>query len=615
MEAKNNQAFGLKKFFLEITAWLALTSAFALIYSSNFRDSALSLEQHWHILWLILVAFFSMRIILAKIAGPIATKTCALLTPISMATLGIYYCLVIISLSNWNQVISWNLIVTYVDQLGDFIDVLGWSSWLTVTITLTVIALLLAISFWSREIFAWPQDFARAVPRTGILLLAVTLTISLSQIQFHFSQPAYQSKEPFRLTFTKKNRPLQNHRIDPLHFARVSGAERRARQELLSSEAISPRNIIVIVVDGLRPDHMSINGYDRETTPRLDSRCQSSRFECVSFDDAYSVCGESFCGIQSILSSRYVHNLTLQPLSIQEVLQQAGFKSKLILSGDHTNVYGLRDTYGEVDLYHDGSLSNRFMNDDELVIDKLKLLPESDGSPRFFYLHFMSAHLLGTRFVDFRFTPERRYGISGFLAAGDGQRRSNPVLNFYDNGVYQTDSYIARSLDILDDKGFLDNAIVVITSDHGEFLGEHGLFGHAKSAFAPGLRVPIVMMFVDSGPRHPIDVNQTVSLVDIAPSLLFELGLSAPNVWEGKALQGTGDRPWILFQQGAEIGLVDSHTREQSFKYWINFSSGEEFLFDMANDPEQMRNLADGQQPMDKWRETIKDIATLQGLR
>src|SRR5690606_19407116 len=129
--------------------------------------------------------------------------------------------------------------------------------------------------------------------------------------------------------------------------------------------------VIIIVGDALRPDRMQINGYERPTTPHLVSRARVMDVQRV--DRMTAVCAESSCGLMGLLNSKYTHQLAPRSFSLFEVLRQYGYRVQLIFGGDHSNFYGLKEAFGEVDDFHDGSMAEgRYMNDDRLVLDRVE---------------------------------------------------------------------------------------------------------------------------------------------------------------------------------------------------------------------------------------------------
>ena len=83
----------------------------------------------------------------------------------------------------------------------------------------------------------------------------------------------------------------------------------------------------------------------------------------------------------------------------------------MILGGDHINFYGLRDIYGKVDSYYDGSMERTlYANDDQLVIKRLDQIAPSDGHQTMFQFHLMSTHVLGSRNkLQGEFEPQANY--------------------------------------------------------------------------------------------------------------------------------------------------------------------------------------------------------------
>lgn len=353
--------------------------------------------------------------------------------------------------------------------------------------------------------------------------------------------------------------------------------------------------MILLVVDALRADHLSIFGYPRPTTPNLDRLDKAGRL--LANSGMHSVCAESSCGLMALSASRYVHQFINGPITLQEVLQRHGYRTHMILAGDHTNFYGLREIYGPLDSFYDGSMAaGRYMNDDGLIIDKLSRFPAWNGDPTFIQFHIMSAHGLGKRHLEHSpFQPARSY------YADMGQRLrtsewspSEAYTNFYDNGVVGADETIQKILLLLEQKGYLKNSVVVITADHGEMLGEHGKFSHTRGVYEPVLHIPFVMIRAGYSSPDTIPKNVITSQVDIAPTLLAELNIPAPSTWEGIALQdlaaGRKNRKSVFFQQGPEYGLIGTQDSDRRWKYWQDARNGSEHAHNLNSDPAEVDN-------------------------
>src|SRR6185437_130601 len=217
------------------------------------------------------------------------------------------------------------------------------------------------------------------------------------------------------------------------------------------------RNVILIVGDALRSDHMSVYGYGRSTTPNLARMLQMPG--AVKVPMVHSVCAETTCGVLALLASKFVFQIAPHSFSLIEVLRRNNYKTHLILSGDHTNFYDLRKAYGQGDDYYDGNDAQAFGyygNDDALVVDRVAKLAPWDGGNHYFQFHLMSAHSLGSRHEEFlRYQPASDYRswVRPSRAAKTVPSEVIAANNFYDNGVLQFDAYVARILASLSEKG------------------------------------------------------------------------------------------------------------------------------------------------------------------
>lgn len=136
-----------------------------------------------------------------------------------------------------------------------------------------------------------------------------------------------------------------------------------------------------------------------------------------------------------------------------------------------------------------------------------------------------------------------------------------------------------------------NDAIIIFTSDHGDILGDHGLFSKGIYAYEGNTRVPLLFRDIRIGNKT---YDHLVQSIDIVPTLLQSLGLSAPRRMQGVSLRRgfiSGDK----INQYA-ISMIGYHDRLRmirvgDYKYWR--SSNEECLFDLKNDPGEQNNIAD----------------------
>ena len=154
--------------------------------------------------------------------------------------------------------------------------------------------------------------------------------------------------------------------------------------------------------------------------------------------------------------------------------------------------------------------------------------------------------------------------------------------------VSHLDENIGRIVDAVEQAGIADRTVFVITSDHGDYLGDHNLTSKSARPYDGALRIPLIF----HGPGVPANVtsDELVEIVDVMPTLLDMLGLDLPKGNQGMSLlpvmQGESGRELIYMQ-----GMSNRMIRTKSAKYWID-ANGEEVLFDYSTDPHELRNLA-----------------------
>ena len=159
--------------------------------------------------------------------------------------------------------------------------------------------------------------------------------------------------------------------------------------------------------------------------------------------------------------------------------------------------------------------------------------------------------------------------------------------------VSEVDHHVGRILDRLDDLGIADNTIVVFTSDHGEWLGEHLKYGKGYPGHDCVSRVPLIVRWPGGELESGRVVSELVEGVDVVPTLLECAGIPVPPHVQGGSLAPTlrgEDAP------AKECALMEMHgwktLRTRDHRYVLR-ASGEEMLFDLRVDPMAYRDLSD----------------------
>ncbi|WP_299397621.1 sulfatase-like hydrolase/transferase [uncultured Gelidibacter sp.] len=386
----------------------------------------------------------------------------------------------------------------------------------------------------------------------------------------------FRAKEPIATVFIK-NDPFDGKLLKDNN----KGIE--VRNSYPKNIDFQKKNVIIIVIDALRADHLSLFGYERETTPFLDSLYASGNLRKI--DLSFAVVAESYKGINAILRSKIWANLGKNDFSLQHLLKDQGYELNFILSGDHTNFDGLKYSYGDdsdFNTYLDGAITKKYSdpNDDRIIWEGLETISNYNKNPSYFHFHLMSVHNLGLRLNKFKnYTP-----------AANTTFDVENYTNGYDNGVLQADNNIKDIFSSLSEKGYLQNSIVVITGDHGESLGEKGKFGHGRSIYTNQILTPILIYDSENAEYKN---TSYASSIDIAPTIVDRLGLPIPQSWEGISLfSDTFDREFTYHQQGTQYAIIHS-LEDMRYKLIYDSSTSKKELFELNSDLYETKNLID----------------------
>jgi arylsulfatase A-like enzyme len=375
-----------------------------------------------------------------------------------------------------------------------------------------------------------------------------------------------------------------------------------------------PLNVIIVMVDTLRADHMSTYGYERETTPFI------SKFasQAVVFEHARSQASCTFPSVNSLLTSRNPAIFTRQEEgqlgipdeypSIAEILKRHGYRTIAVsaspivraTASDFNPNGGFDrgfDIFVEDPLWRPGAQVNR------AVISQLDTVEE----PFFLYAHYMDPH--GP------YRPPERYE-KHFAGEYEGHQfieRGNPVpigkmlyangphvnitdrdiqhlVDLYDDEIRYFDGVFRRLFKNLKERDLLDRTIIVLTADHGEEFLEHGHIKHCRGVWDTVTRVPLIFRFpsVEGGLR----IDGAVQNLDIVPTLLDYLGIQT----EGLELEGKSLLPLVESQEPSrEYAFADQREHRSAddgqFHLILDGEDGTMTLFDLRSDPLEQYDL------------------------
>jgi arylsulfatase A-like enzyme len=373
-----------------------------------------------------------------------------------------------------------------------------------------------------------------------------------------------------------------------LTFAGIQGGkwlhERDAVAQLPTATLGAP-NVLVIVVDTLRADHVSSYGYSRPTSPNFDRLAQQG----VRFENAISPCSWSLPSHVSLLTGLYqfehgVGSVQPEPWLGWGNKGMGGFPAlgeALEHNGYRTGAFSANRTYFSRDLgfgrgfvhFEDyfQSSSDAFVrtlygrefariylkrSEHSLVKRMLRKLgftslldqdAEGSGSYGGAFGVRKRADVVNQEVMDW-VDRDRQRPFFAFLNYFDvhdpyGGPRAYPKpswaqqtdVDAYDNGVKYVDDFIGRLMDELGRRGFANNTLVVLTSDHGESLGQHHLRTHGKALYRELIHVPLLIWYPGHIPAG-VTVTTPVSNAAIPSTIMDLLGAGAPSSFPPSSL-------------------------------------------------------------------------------
>lgn len=383
-------------------------------------------------------------------------------------------------------------------------------------------------------------------------------------------------------------------------------------------------NILLITVDTLRADHLSLYGYSRETSPAIDAIGE----EGMVFERMYAQRGLTWPSLASILTSQYPHQhgvrdnwmmLSGSEPTLASVLGGEGYECAAFLTNTSEQQYAGFDLV-------EGQDALPYTNDMAATQNAAEWFRKrSKREPFFVWVHYIAPHAPygppepfasrflppGTKPVDTSVEALLDYAVRGvfpepgFLDACEAQ---------YDGEIAFVDNEINTLLETLRELGLFEETVIAVASDHGEELFQHNTHhGHYPSVYSAVDQVPFVMRL----PYGTMTARcaRVVQAIDIAPTLLAAAGFDAPEAFHGVNLLDVVDgvpdgeafavAEWedkILTITTAEHLYVDNplrfsptvgHAKLQPEYRDAVFEIAEAELYDIAADPAEQVNIVD----------------------
>lgn len=419
-----------------------------------------------------------------------------------------------------------------------------------------------------------------------------------------------------------------------------------------------PWNVLLIVPDTVRSDHVSINGYARETSPVFDQLAR----EGTNFSQAITVAPRTWQSYSSIITGLYpprhgvrcIYDNPITPglPTLGTILKEQGYATATFDGNAFLEQMTSCAGFDKCVRADTGRAKETQRHEEEVLLDQIIEWIDSNHEPFFAFVRLSGGHwpyvenpwteeLESCQGQDHTFNEGSQGLLFGELGRGLilgdeeahrgtffppplPERTLRHMIAHYDAKLRFGDALIGRLIDHLRSSGKLDKTIVVVTSDHGESFGEHGYRQHGPRVDEPVMRVPLAIRLPASHAAYNPGgtVMQLVRLVDILPTMLDALRLPSPQLDGVSLLPAIEGEPlpalWAYGESGRDyVGLdperffpgVKGKQRMIRNSDWklvrVARPEGPEYrLFDLERDAGETRNVA-GERP-DKVAELVK---------
>lgn len=421
--------------------------------------------------------------------------------------------------------------------------------------------------------------------------------------------------------------------------SRYAGSGRPPRTELRTRPSEAPiQNVVFLLIDALRADHLTCYGYDRATSPVIDSLAARG----VLFERCFSQGNRTELSMGSIFTSLYpsmhavrhgTDRTSVLPAGIEtlaELMRDAGLTTSSMVSNPYVKrEWGLARGFDRLEEFHSAYTElipyrylfrlglatppDRVLQTPvpraEVIVDRaIEEVDRIRKDPFFLYLHFMDVHhpyhpppayrrlypspgaasldsgVLWTRYWDdFNRLPGDPSAVSDAVVL--------QMMDLYDGSIRYVDEQIGRFVEALDQRGLIENTLLIVTSDHGDEFLDHGdLFHKTMFLYDELIHVPLIVVLPgkEAGGRR---IGPLVRHIDLMPTLVDLLALAPSEQALGRSLRAhlAGQPPLET-----EPAYAQSHEfvaiRTDTHKLMYDLDGGRGFCFDLIDDPGETVN-------------------------
>ena len=365
-------------------------------------------------------------------------------------------------------------------------------------------------------------------------------------------------------------------------------------------------DVVLIVLDAARGDRFT-GDYPRPTTPHIDAMAR----DALTFSRAYSECPSTFCSIPSLITGRSFVSvgavssatpLPDEPKTLAESLQAAGYTTiGLSANPFHSAGRNLAQGYDSfVRTWGRGNPNHGPFGLSRLAAEAIAAQPPE--RPLFLMLHYLPPHQPYAPLPEFDLftSPDYRGPVGDEFWIRPYNRGEKSLtdedlaelVGRYDGNLRMADAAVEQVFAALQRAGRWENALIVVTADHGEAFMEHGLLSHNETLFDEMLHVPLIVRPPPGSRPDAVDTARPVSLIDILPTVLALVGLPPEPAASGvDLLAASAPIERTLFHFIPRRRAPTYAARSASWKAIVRPARQRQLLFDLSRDPEETRNL------------------------
>ena len=382
-------------------------------------------------------------------------------------------------------------------------------------------------------------------------------------------------------------------------------------------------NVVVLLMDTLRADRLGCYGHRRDTSPTIDSLAAAG----VRFTRAYATADYTQASTASLFTGLYplAHGyvnadyvLPDEHLTLAEILAAQGYQTGgFIANGLAGRKYGMQQGFAHYVEHNQAGA--------EMLADSVVAFLRTAEEPYFVYAHFLDVHdphrtpaaarrrFAGAGAGGFSFDltdatlREQMHATAWWSAAQlwwpSESSRDSVAAYFadyeraYDGTIRYWDDQVKRIVAALRQSGHDGHTVLVLTSDHGEQLLDHGFFGHASSGYEEGLRVPLIWVDPAAVGGGQL-VEAATSLADLLPTLLNRVQIPVPPDLQGRSrwplAAATGNdtvyTEGTFFRNRPFSTLIQTY-QQGGWKLILDRMRDVKELYDLHHDPLEERDL------------------------